>query len=117
MIVNWFYFVLGKKYYYNTKTAESVWEKPKELIEFEQRRPGAGGVPPTMPLATPMSAAPVLIKDAETVTKIETPKTAPVVKNALPVVATPASTPAPEKAKPQDKSRPVSSTPVTGTPW
>ena len=70
-----------------------------------------------MPLATPMSAAPVLIKDAETINKIETPKTAPIVKNSLPVVATPASTPAPEKAKPQDKSRPVSSTPVTGTPW
>ena len=46
----------GKKYYYNTKTAESVWEKPKELIEFEQRQPGAGGVPPTMPLATLMSS-------------------------------------------------------------
>ena len=28
----------GKKYYYNTRTAESVWEKPKELFEWERRR-------------------------------------------------------------------------------
>ena len=26
----------GKKYFYNAKTQESVWEKPKELEEFEK---------------------------------------------------------------------------------
>merc|ERR550519_1360483 len=50
----------GKKYYYNTKTAESVWEKPKELVEFEQRRqaggpPGHGAPPPIM--SAPMTSA------------------------------------------------------------
>ena len=30
----------GKKYYYNSKSGQSVWEKPKELIDFEQRQNG-----------------------------------------------------------------------------
>merc|ERR1712168_399030 len=52
----------GKKYYYNTKSAESVWEKPKELIEFEQRQAAAGppGVPPGGPppiMSAPMTSA------------------------------------------------------------
>merc|ERR1712223_936759 len=114
----------GKNYYYNTKTAESVWEKPKELVEFEQRRQGGGpgGVPPPITIAAPMSAAPVISKE-DAPTKSETPKTANSMgKNAhAATIATPAmraSTPAPiEKAKSADKSRPVSSTPVHGTSW
>merc|ERR550519_1477685 len=30
----------GKKYYYNSKTQESVWEKPQELKDFEVRGGG-----------------------------------------------------------------------------
>merc|ERR1712223_269541 len=114
----------GKNYYYNTKTAESVWEKPKELVEFEQRRQGGGpgGVPPPITIAAPMSAAPVISKE-DAPTKSETPKTANSMGKNAPAatISTPAmmaSTPAPiEKAKSADKSRPVSSTPVHGTPW
>ena len=28
----------GKKYYYNNRTKASVWEKPKELYEWEKRK-------------------------------------------------------------------------------
>ena len=28
----------GKKYYYNSNSGQSIWEKPKELIDFEHYR-------------------------------------------------------------------------------
>ena len=30
----------GRKYYYNVVSGEEKWEKPKELIEFEQQQNG-----------------------------------------------------------------------------
>ena len=72
-------------------------------------------------MAQPMSAPPVLHNKQKEDTPpktVEVTKSAPTtVKSAQPATTTPAFTPAPEKAKPQDKSRPVSSTPVVGTPW
>ena len=38
----------GKKYYYNAKTQESVWEKPKAFAEYEERKknmPDPGAAP------------------------------------------------------------------------
>ena len=91
----------GKKYYYNSKSGESIWEKPKELIEFEQRQ---NGPPPSAISSAPMT------KEDQPSKKI-VPE--PVVKN----VPTPKAMPVEAKPKPADKSRPVSSTPVHGTPW
>ena len=91
------------------------------MVEFEQRRQGGGGVPPPITIAAPMSAGPVISKE-DSPTKSEAPKTANSIGKNTPVatITTPAmmvSTPPVEKAKSADKSRPVSSTPVHGTPW
>ena len=42
----------GKKYYYNSKSGQSIWEKPKELIDFEQRQ---NGPPPSAISSAPMT--------------------------------------------------------------
>ncbi|ESO09267.1 hypothetical protein HELRODRAFT_156427 [Helobdella robusta] len=55
----------GKQYYYNSRTAESVWEKPKVLLDYEGKK-----------------------DDGMT-----------------------------EEQKAAEKSKPVSSTPISGTPW
>ena len=91
----------GKKYYYNSKSGQSIWEKPKELIDFEQRQ---NGPPPVV------SAPATMTKEAEM------PKAVPEPVKSLPPPKM-ITTPIEIKAKPADKSRPVSSTPVHGTPW
>lgn len=96
----------GKKYYYNGKSGESVWEKPQELLDFEQRQSSGGG-PPGVPSQPPVQSQPSPVVSKEE-SKPETPTKVQVTK--APAVI-------PEKAKPADKSRPVSSTPVHGTPW
>ena len=102
----------GKKYYYNAKTEQSVWEKPKELEEFEKAQMH-GGMPPAaaQSTTTTTSVIPDKVRDQ--------PKpTLPKVDAASAVSAKLAAPKNAEKPKvPQDKSRPVSSTPVTGTPW
>ena len=97
----------GKKYYYNGKSGESVWEKPQELVDFELRQSSGGGPPGVPTQAAPVQSqpSPVISKEEakpETPTKVQVAKAPAVI---------------PEKAKPADKSRPVSSTPVHGTPW
>ena len=42
----------GKKYYFNQKSGESVWEKPKELADFERRQTGHTSAAP-VPSAAP----------------------------------------------------------------
>ena len=96
----------GKKYYYNGKSGESVWEKPQELLDFEHRQSSGGG-PPGVPTQPPVQSQPSPVVSKEE-SKPETPTKVQVTK--APAVI-------PEKAKPADKSRPVSSTPVHGTPW
>ena len=114
----------GKKYYYNAKTQESVWEKPKELADFQARQ--AAKADPTA--AASISAAPT---SANGTAKEKTPEPTPAPsadeaakaaaakaeadKNLLALTAAKLNK---ENAdKPKDKSRPVSSTPVSGTPW
>ncbi len=116
----------GKKYYYNSKTGESVWDKPKDLTDFERRN-----LPPsTSAGATDVSTAKVesvttsVAAPASTITATlskNEPKPVPKVEDIqaklTAAAAAAASKTAAEKTKPQDKSRPVSSTPVKGTPW
>jgi len=105
----------GKKYYYNSKSGESVWEKPKELVDFEMRR--SSGQPPIS--APPVSMSGMVKDDPPMMKKDVIPP------KSQPVKSAPAQL---EKSKPPsgsgnspaasgDKSRPVSSTPVHGTPW
>merc|ERR1719402_1220488 len=125
----------GKKYYYNSKTQESVWEKPQELKDFEveQLRKHdyttgvilAGlqnGEQPQKKEKEPEHFTPAFLKlgqDAHLAQVHSTvipkkddpsPVSAPV-KQADPVKT------APVVKTPVDKSRPMSSTPVPGTPW
>ena len=102
----------GKKYFYNAKTQESVWEKPKELEEFEKAQM-QGMQQATTTTTSTTSVIPDKVRDQpKQPAAVPKPAEAVSAKLAMPKAA------AVEKPKvPQDKSRPVSSTPVTGTPW
>ena len=89
-----------------SRTTESVWEKPKELTEFENRMQGGGAAPGPVQAPAKASVAEngadsvkAAVEEAKKQAEIHKPK--------------PAATP----SQPQDKTRPVSSTPVPGTPW
>lgn len=69
----------GKKYYYNSKTGESVWEKPKCLVDL-----------------------------AEVPARLEVLKKKRIEKKFEDMT---------EEEKAKARSKPVSSTPVQGTPW
>ena len=52
----------GKKYYYNAKSGESVWEKPKEFADYEKRmKASAAGMAPN---PVPAVSAPAKLTDA-----------------------------------------------------
>ncbi len=98
--------------YFFSRSGESIWEKPKELIDFEKRQ---GGVSAPAPVQAPAKTAsgdrgdddPIkaAVEEAKKQAELHKPKP-----------SMPASSSSSSSA-PQDKSRPVSSTPVPGTPW
>jgi len=127
----------GKKYYYNAKSGESVWEKPKELAGWERRRHamppgGPQGAAPGGSVAAAVAAAAAAAKAAKEkqAEDVASGKAAPEQEQAA-AAAHKSEEPKPveqqqqqqqailpkEKPKPQDESGPVSSTPVPGTPW
>ena len=127
----------GKKYYYNAKTSESVWEKPKELTDFELRVKGGPPAPVAGPNPVPAVSAPAKLTEAATSIIAANGDTVPaavkpidisiltaadVTKSPTPVATTTAAAVAATTTvatvmSAADKSKPVSSSPVSGTPW
>ncbi|CAG0921483.1 unnamed protein product [Notodromas monacha] len=107
----------GLPYYYNTRTSDSVWDKPPALRDFEAAKMAAihamkmmkesGDTDPFLSMKTDHSAEPTEKTKAEPV-KMETSSDKAAAEEAKP---------AQEETKKADKSRPVSSVPVPGTPW
>merc|ERR1719189_2408008 len=93
----------GKKYYYNSETQESVWEKPQEMKDWEIEQIRLND-PRTSMIIAGLQAGPSTMQPAQQ--KAEEPFFTP-----------PFLQPAGKAASSKDKARPVSSTPVPGTPW
>lgn len=113
----------GKSYYHNTRTQQSTWDRPEALIELDKALAAAGTASdgsgsgnadaaksgPNSATGEPRIAADSGTADTTLTEKSTGSKSAESLQTAVPVKRPP--------AKPQDKSKPVSSTPVPGTPW
>lgn len=113
----------GKSYYHNTRTQQSTWDRPEALIELDKALAAAGKASdgsgsgnadaaksgPNSATGEPRIAADSGTADTTLTEKPTGSKSAESLQTAVPVKRPP--------AKPQDKSKPVSSTPVPGTPW
>jgi len=126
----------GKKYFYNAETQESVWEKPQALIDHQNRMDILDQAKQDMPF-TPaflkLGSAAEMAQRENSQKAQSTPESlaAQRAKAAAAAVlqkrgmnmqgneVSPAKEEEepPKKEEPKDKSRPVSSTPVSGTPW
>lgn len=97
----------GRSYYYNSKAGESVWEKPQTLKDFESAKTS---VRQKTDEANALANAPTANLDSNKVDKEanDTKESVKEMKEKKEEV---------KEAKPLDKSRPISSTPVPGTPW
>ncbi|XP_047361394.1 transcription elongation regulator 1 isoform X2 [Vespa velutina] len=115
----------GRLYYYNSKAGESVWEKPQALKDLENAklalRQKAEEVSTTTSTTTATTSSTSNNKSPSEVNKQEVKQesTHDTKDNAKETEAKPKKeeTSSKEAVKPQDKSRPISSTPVPGTPW
>ena len=119
----------GKKYYYNSETQESVWEKPQELKDWEidqirindprtsmiiaglQAHPVTTQEQPKAVEEPKFFTPPFMMQDGQTAEEKEKQKKA--AEAAAAVLSKKNIQPEDNK----DKSRPTSSTPVPGTPW
>ncbi|KAK7508465.1 hypothetical protein BaRGS_00000031 [Batillaria attramentaria] len=91
----------GRSYYYNARTMESTWEKPQALTDWEAKVSQLQA-----------QAATALQQKQETSAASSTPA-----ENEQSMETEPEQEEKTEEQKQVDKSRPVSSTPVPGTPW
>merc|ERR1719445_2538267 len=120
----------GKKYYYNSETQESVWEKPQELKDWEIEQIRIND-PRTSMIIAGLQAHPTTTQEQSKAVeepKFMTPLPAFLTeghgdkekqKKAAEAAAAVLSKKniQPEDKNNKDKSRPTSSTPVPGTPW
>ncbi|XP_059155432.1 transcription elongation regulator 1-like isoform X2 [Physella acuta] len=99
----------GKSYYHNSRTQESVWEKPQVLKDWEaklEQLQNSG----SQVQSQVQQRAPEVIKVDAGDSSDESEKDEEEEKKEKPEEMT-------EEQKAAEKSRPVSSTPVPGTPW
>lgn len=113
----------GKSYYHNTRTQQSTWDRPEALIELDKALAaagtasdgsGSGSADAAKCGSNSATGEPRITADSGAA------ETKPSEKSAASKSAESSQTAAPVKrppAKPQDKTKPVSSTPVPGTPW
>merc|ERR1719411_1497830 len=133
----------GKRYYYNGETQESVWEKPQELKDWEVDQVRLHDPRTSMILAglqgsgrgevvetpkkdeEPKFFTPAFLNLGENATKqqqqeaqkAEAAKAAAAAVLSKKNLSDGSLETTVTKAAPKDKSRPISSTPVPGTPW
>lgn len=116
----------GRLYYYNSKAGESVWEKPQGLKDLESaklalRQKAEEAAASTANTAAASTIIPNNTVPAEPVKQEKQQESNLETKDSLKEgdanKPKKEETAPKEAAKPQDKSRPVSSTPVPGTPW
>ncbi|ELT91022.1 hypothetical protein CAPTEDRAFT_223762 [Capitella teleta] len=107
----------GRSYFYNSRTAESTWEKPQVLAEYEasqQPPPAAPGTEIQPELNTTPQQNGDVTPASNGVSAVEKPEEETVMEE---VHKEPEKVEMTEEQKAQEKAKPVSSTPVPGTPW
>lgn len=111
----------GRPYYYNSKRGESVWERPQALKELDEARAAfMHHQPPHMPHPMTVTQGNIQFDAMGKMVKPGALMNKQAEMQALAAEKERKQREQQEKAKaakPQDKSRPISSTPIAGTPW
>ncbi|CAM1317070.1 TCERG1 (predicted), partial [Pycnogonum litorale] len=97
----------GKSYYYNSKTNESVWEKPKELQDSQESKNADVDTSTVESVQINIQNATVAAKDDSSYQMMAQMK----------AIEQHEKVQVMQQSKMPDKSRPVASVPVPGTPW